>query len=112
MLRNIGHELLLQSGDSTSRVLPVEKIAENEYQVRFEKELTFKPDYLVNTTQRLLALDPLTTDYVVNVMNGSQTNAAYGYAISKNKKMISCLVGEGCSPQHHTVLTLNLSQLV
>jgi hypothetical protein len=86
LLRNIGHELLLKSGDSTSRVLPVEKIAENEYQVRFEKEFTFKPDYLVNTTRRLLAQDPLATDYVVNVMNGGQTNAAYGYAISKNKK--------------------------
>jgi hypothetical protein len=86
LLRSIGHKLLLQSGDSTSRVLPVEKIAENEYQVRFEKELSFKPDYLVNITQRLLAQDPLITDYIVNVMNGSQTNAAYGYAISKNKK--------------------------
>jgi DNA-binding winged helix-turn-helix (wHTH) protein len=86
LLRDIGHELLLQSGDSTSRILPVEKIAENEYQVRFEKELTFKPDYLVNTTRRLLAQDPLTTDYVVKVMNGGQTNASYGYAIFKNKK--------------------------
>jgi DNA-binding response OmpR family regulator len=86
LLRDIGHELLLQSGDSTSRILPVEKIAESEYLVRFEKELTFKPDYLVNTTRRLLAQDPLATDYVVNVMNGSQTNASYGYAISKNKK--------------------------
>jgi DNA-binding winged helix-turn-helix (wHTH) protein len=86
LLRNIGHQLLLQSGDGTSRVLPVEKIAENEYQLRFEKEFTFTPDYLVNTTRRLLAQDPLTTDYVVNVMNGSQANAAYGYAISENKK--------------------------
>ena len=41
LLRRIGHELLLQSGDSTSRVLPVKKIAENEYQIRFEHELTF-----------------------------------------------------------------------
>ena len=44
LLRRIGHELLLQSGDSTSRVLPVKKIAENEYQIRFEKDLTFLPD--------------------------------------------------------------------
>jgi len=86
LLRNIGHELLLQSGDSTSRILPVEKITENEYQIRFDKELSFKPDSLVNTTRRLLAQDPLATDYIVNVMNGSQTNASYGYAISKNKK--------------------------
>lgn len=86
LLRNIGHELLLKSGDSTSRVLPVEKISENEYQVRFEKELTFQPDYLVNTTRRLLAKDPLANNYVVNVLNGGNTSATYGYAISPNKK--------------------------
>ena len=28
LLRQIGHEILLQSGDSTSRVLPVKKLAE------------------------------------------------------------------------------------
>lgn len=62
LLRRIGHELLLQSGDSTSRVLPVKKIAENEYQISFENELTFQADSLVNTTQRLLAKDPLADD--------------------------------------------------
>ena len=46
LLRRIGHEILLQSGDSTSRVLPVKKIAENEYQIRFENDLTFQPDAL------------------------------------------------------------------
>src|SRR5471030_184968 len=69
LLRRIGHEILLQSGDSTSRVLPVKKIAENEYQISFENAFTFQPDFLVNTTQRLLAKDPLASDYVVNVLN-------------------------------------------
>ena len=41
LLRRIGHELLLQSGDSTSRVLPVKKIAENEYQIRLRMILLF-----------------------------------------------------------------------
>jgi DNA-binding winged helix-turn-helix (wHTH) protein len=86
LLRDIGHEMLLKSGDSTSRVLAVEKIAENEYQVRFEKALTFQPDYLVNTTSQLLAKDPLANNYVVNVVNGSKASVTYGYAISKNKK--------------------------
>ncbi len=86
LLRSIGHELLLQSGDRTSRVLPVKKIAENEYQIRFENELTFQPDSLVNTTRRLLANDPLTHDYVVNVLTCGNSGVAYGYAISKNKK--------------------------
>ena len=35
LLRRIGHEILLQSGDSNSRVLPIKKIAENEYQISF-----------------------------------------------------------------------------
>ena len=93
LLRRIGHELLLQSGDSTSRVLPVEKIAENEYQIRFEHDLTFQTDSLVNTTQRLLTQDPLANEYVVNVVNCSNSSVAYGYAISKNKKndIVACL---------------------
>ncbi len=92
LLRRIGHELLLQSGDSTSRVLPVTKIAENEYQIRFENELTFRSDSLVNTTQRLLAIDPLARDYVVNVLNCGNTGVAYGFAISGNIKddIIAC----------------------
>ncbi|WP_217604456.1 hypothetical protein [Chitinophaga sp. GbtcB8] len=84
LLRRIGHEILLQSGDSTSRVLPVKKIAENEYQVSFENDLTFQPGFLVNTTQRLLAGDPLTRDYVVNILNCADGSVAYGYAISKD----------------------------
>ena len=86
LLRRIGDELLTQSGDSKSRVLPVKKIAENEYQIRFEKELTFQSDSLVNTTRRLLANDPFARDYVVNVLNRGSSSVAYGYAISKNKK--------------------------
>jgi DNA-binding winged helix-turn-helix (wHTH) protein len=93
LLRQIGHELLLQSGDSTSRVLPIAKAAENEYRIRFENSLTFQPDSLVNTTRRLLAKDPLAGDYIVNVLNSGTSSVAYGYAISKNKKddIIACI---------------------
>ncbi|MBB5639002.1 hypothetical protein HDE68_004940 [Pedobacter cryoconitis] len=93
LLRRIGHELLLQSGDSTSRVLPVKKIVKNEYQISFENELTFQADFLVNTTRRLLAKDPLAGDYVVNVLNSGKPGIAYGYAISKNKKddIVACI---------------------
>ena len=93
LLRRIGHEILLQSGDSTSRVLPIKKIAENEYQISFEKEFAFQTDSLVNTTKRLLAKDYHVTDYVVNVINCDNSSVAYGYAISKNKKedILACV---------------------
>ncbi|WP_246197729.1 winged helix-turn-helix domain-containing protein [Chitinophaga agrisoli] len=92
LLRKIGDELLTQSGDSKSRVLPVKKIAGNEYQINFENELTFQPDSLVNTTRRLLAKDPLASDYIVNVLNCSNSSVAYGYAISNKKRndIIAC----------------------
>ncbi len=93
LLRRIGHELLLQSGDSTSRVLPIKKIAQNEYQIRFENEFAFLPDSLVSTTLRLLGKDPLASDYIVSVLNCGNSSVAYGYAISKNKKddIVACI---------------------
>jgi DNA-binding response OmpR family regulator len=93
LLRRIGHEILLQSGDSISRVLPVKKINENEYQILFEHAFTFQPETLVNTTQRLLAKDPQASDYVVKVLNCANASVAYGYAVSKNRKddIVACL---------------------
>ncbi|KAF2508422.1 winged helix-turn-helix transcriptional regulator [Flavobacterium zhairuonense] len=93
LLRRIGHEILLQSGDSISRVLPVKKIAENEYLIRFEKDFTFQPDSLMNTTSRLLDKSSFGSNYIVNVLNCSDSSVAYGYAISKNKKddIVACM---------------------
>jgi len=93
LLRRIGHEILLHAGDSTSRVLPVKQITGNEYQISFEHAFSFQPNALVNTTQRLLAKEPLANDYVVNVLNCADESVAYGYAVSKNKKddIVACI---------------------
>jgi len=108
LLRRIGHELLLQSGDSTSRILPIKKIAENEYQIRFEHSLTFQTDSLVKTTRRLLAKDPLIGDYVVNVLKSNSSGIAYEYAISKNKKddIITCIGRR--QPRAHYIINIKL----
>ncbi len=88
-----GHEILLQSGDSVSRVLPIKRRAKNEYRISFEHAFTFQPDALVHTTRLLLANDPLGSEYVVNVLNCADSSVAYGFAISGNKKddIIACL---------------------
>jgi DNA-binding winged helix-turn-helix (wHTH) protein len=106
LLRKIGDELLLQSGDSTSRVLPLKKIAENEYQISFENDFTFQPVVLVNTIRNLLIKDPLTSDYVVNVLNCTNDSVVYGYAISKNRKddIVACLGRK----QPKTCYTINI----
>lgn len=93
LLRRIGHELLLQSGDTTSRVLPVEKVNENEYQITFENELTFQTASLVSITKRILIKDPNAQDYIVNVLNCANSIVVYAFAISKNQKddIVSCI---------------------
>ncbi|RYG14076.1 MAG: response regulator transcription factor [Chitinophagaceae bacterium] len=91
-LRKIGHELLLQSGDSLSRVLPVKKLTENEYQLTFENEFTFIPDSLVAIVRRSLAKNNLGSDYIVNVISCEKKEVVYGYAFLGNKKddIIAC----------------------
>lgn len=93
LLRRIGHEILLQSGDSISRVLPVKEISKNEYLISFENELTFQPDSLMNTTRRFLDKNPLINNYIVNVLNCSNSSVVYGYAISNNKEdnIVACV---------------------
>jgi DNA-binding winged helix-turn-helix (wHTH) protein len=93
LLRRIGHELLLKSGDSTSRVLPIKTIGGNEYHIQFEHELTFQTESLVNITSRLLNKDPLATDYIVKVINGENSDVVYNFAGSKARKdeIIACI---------------------
>lgn len=92
VLRKVGHELLLQSGDSLSRVLPVKKLSHNEYQITFENEFYFKPDSLVAVIKRSLATYNLSDEYIVNVLNCEKKEVIYGFAILGNIKddIIAC----------------------
>lgn len=101
LLRKLGHQLLLQSGDSISRVLPIERLTTDQYRIRFEQHLTFQPDSLLNTAKDLLAEDPFTRNYIVNVLNCATNAVAYGFAIAGDKEddIVPCLGREqpsGC----------------
>jgi len=92
LMRRLGHELLLQSGDSTSRLPAVKKSGADGYLISFGHEIAFVPDSLVNTAVRVLGADPLASDYVVRVLNCSGSSAAYGFAISRERKndIVAC----------------------
>jgi len=86
VLRKIGHEILLQSGDTTSRVLPVKKLSDNEYQLQFESRFTFQPDTLVSIVRRIVQKNELPSNYIVNVLECSSREIIYGYAIFGTEK--------------------------
>src|SRR3989337_1948862 len=54
IIRQIGHRLLLQAGDSTSRVLPVKEIKDGTFLLKFENEFDFSHDSLMALSKSLL----------------------------------------------------------
>lgn len=98
LMRKIGHEMLLNAGDSTSRVLPVTKLNAEKYRLQFENPFRFEPDTLVKIIQKTLAHHE-TSDYIVNVLDCSNNTVVYGYAMAADKKnnVLSCLGREQVS---------------
>jgi DNA-binding winged helix-turn-helix (wHTH) protein len=82
VLRNIGHQLLLQAGDSTSSVLPIKKINDQTFQIEFQRELIFVHDTLISLVDKNLKINHLPSDYIVNVLNCGNNAIVFGFEIS------------------------------
>ena len=103
VLRMVGHEFLLQMGDSTSRVLPIKKDG-NRYVVQFEKEIEIEPDlisFVANgvfkreltadsdltsiTTENLLLKEQLGRTYILEVESCDSNEVVYSYEYNPTK---------------------------
>lgn len=94
VLRKIGHELLSNSKDSTSKVLPIKRLSANEFQIRFENKFSFSPDSLVAIVQKNMEKSTFAREYAVNVLKCSSGEVVYGFLISlQNKKDIIPCIG-------------------
>lgn len=94
VIRQIGHQLLLQAGDSSSRILPVEERANKEYLIRFAVPFTFLPDTLVATVRRVVAANGLPSSYLVEVIHcAPSAEVIFGFQIYKDsaRDIIPCL---------------------
>jgi hypothetical protein len=94
VIRQIGHQLLLQAGDSTSRILPVEERANREYLIRFAAPFTFVPDTLVATVRRVVTANDLPSNYLVEVIQcPPSAEVIFGYRIYKDsaRNVVACL---------------------
>jgi hypothetical protein len=92
VVRQIGHNLLLQSGDLTSRVLPVKQLSPGVYQLEFQNNFSFVPDTLVNIVRSNLAQINLPVGYIVNVFDCASNGVVYGFEISPGyREIVPCL---------------------
>lgn len=77
-LRMIGHQVLLSSGDSTSRVLPIVE-SDGRYRIEFESEFDFTPEALVATINRVVDDTRIADRYIVEVEECQTGQVVYGY---------------------------------
>lgn len=100
-LRLVGHKLLLSSGDKTSRIMPIKKLSEKEFQIYFENPITLESDSILNIISNTIKLTSLPGDYTTNVLDCSENNIVYSFAISESgtSDMVPCLgraMPKGC----------------
>jgi Transcriptional regulatory protein, C terminal len=82
IIRQIGHQLLLQSGDPTSRILPVTEIKEGTFLLTFENELVFNHDSLMVLTRGLLPKAQFPFGYTVTVHECMNASIVFGFQIN------------------------------
>ena len=80
LYRRIGHEFLLSTGDRKSRVLPVKKLADNEWRIEFENPFAFYPDSLIAVVARVLDPMQLQMHYIVNVTDSKSGDVVYSFS--------------------------------
>lgn len=92
-MREIGHEVLLGSGDSTSWVLPIEEVDNRTFLIRFQHPFAFTPASLVEIIHRHLQQNQGYLDYLVEVRQEKLNTVAYSYEVRQplNRRAIACL---------------------
>ena len=100
-LRLIGHRLLLSSGDTKSRVMPVKQLSDDELQIHFENELSLEPDSIFTIISKTIKSFSLPNDYTANVLECSDNEIVYSFVMSGIEKnvIVPCLgrtLPKGC----------------
>jgi hypothetical protein len=103
LIREIGHRLLQQSGDDTSRVLPVAEIQEGTFLLTFESKLVFNNDSLMALTQRLLPKTQFPLGYTVTVHDCNKADIVYGFQVNNNTPDVLPCKGRNQLPGCYTI---------
>ncbi|MBK6952376.1 MAG: response regulator transcription factor [Crocinitomicaceae bacterium] len=116
-LRTIGHEFLLELGDSTSRVMPIEKI-DGRYALKFERTFSFVPAVLSYLTWKYLSDSRLNASYIVEAERCGTNQVVHSFEVNPaaNDSSVACegrALPEDCYVFYFTLIeTLPAGQTV
>jgi hypothetical protein len=102
-IRQIGHRLLLQAGDSITRVLPVTEVKEGTFLLRFENEFIFNHDSLRVLSQGLLPKTQFPSGYTITVHDCIKGDIVYGFQINNTFPDILACGGRRQPPGCYTI---------
>lgn len=90
-IRMIGDEFLLQIGDSTSRILSIEKHRER-YLIQFENKIGFEPDLLFIAAIKVLEETKALHSFILETEKCTTNEVVHSFEINrkKNKNSIPC----------------------
>lgn len=80
-LRAVGDQMLTDLGDSSSRVLPIEKEGDT-YRISFEKDMELEPGLLVSQIESSFQNNKLSTHYIVEVVACESQEVVYSYEMN------------------------------
>ncbi len=108
-MRAIGHEVLLATGDSVSRVLPIEKVGPR-YKIAFATKFALDPKDLFRSVDRIMLQSQLARNYLVEVESCDSAKVVYSYqmgGIVLDSGLIPCggrLLPEDCYQVFFSIL--------
>lgn len=91
-LRMIGHQVMLSSGDSISRVMPIKKEEDGRYRILFDSEFEFSPEELVTTINEVVHETRISRHFIVEVEQCETGEVVYGYEMNllEHRDLIPC----------------------
>jgi DNA-binding winged helix-turn-helix (wHTH) protein len=91
-MRMVGHQVLLSLGDSSSRVLPIEKKGEDKYQIRFENKFAFNPESIASVIDSVITATKIASNYIVQFESCETNQIVHAYEVGKtvNENVLSC----------------------
>jgi len=107
VLRMIGHQILLKSGDSTSRVLPISH-ENSQYKISFNTSFAFAPEVLAKTVNDIIQDTKLSEKYRVEIWMRDSNVVVYSYEVGKknNLNLIPCSQRSYPEGNYYLLLTL------
>ena len=107
VLRQIGHRLLLSSGDSTSRVFPVKEINDNTFEISFENQIHITADSLYKIVEKELSGAGF-WEFVAELKECTTQEVFLSFMISRSRDTITPCGGRnlpvGCYKVEITIL--------